>query len=37
MNDQSIKVQQMDVRHLLYKHTVLNEVEIIQYCVCELV
>lgn len=34
MNNQSVKAKQMDTCPLLYKHTVLNEVEIIQYCVC---
>lgn len=34
MNNQSMKMKQMDMCSLLFKHTVLNEVEIISYCVC---
>lgn len=34
MHNQSMKTKQMDMFCPLWKHTVVNEVEIIQYCVC---
>lgn len=34
MDNQSIKMQQMDMCPPLQKHTMLNEVEVTEYCVC---